>query len=449
MMFPFVGIAHTIHQGMSAYRELFSRQSAFEHVERYVQGLLLSANKTLQGIYSQLVWADESERVERRAMHAGVFESPWDREQLMVQHRAAVAQFYAPHDRQVVSLDWTHGHHERGPQIFGVKRQYDYVNHRMSRYHTILTAVVANRERQDGIAVEVQGAKWETEELAYLQATHQADYEQTEAAMERLSELIAYQRHRQAYRTRTERLIEVVQQIEAEGAFPNADYAFDGGVCAAELTQVIEQCGKHWVSEVACNRSVLWHNQWRRIDAVAAELRQSAPEAFRRYEIRPRNGEQKTVWAFTKVLRLRKIGRKRLVMLHEQADLSDPPRFLVTDALHWEVRRIAITWSYRWPCEVFHEFTKDICGLEAAQLRNEEAVKRHLCLSCLAHSFLQNAPLAGGKSERFSWAKNTPSIGQKLYGLSREAVQAMLQLAYSQFAQGRSVEQVLEVMMPA
>jgi hypothetical protein len=58
-------------------------------------------------------------------------------------------------------------------------------------------------------------------------------------------------------------------------------------------------------------------------------------------------------------------------------------------------KAIAITWSYRWPCEIFHEFTKEICGLEAAQLRNEEAVKRHLCLSCLAQSMLQNAPMAG------------------------------------------------------
>ena len=92
----------------------------------------------------------------------------------------------------------------------------------MQNPHTILTAVVANRERQDGLAVEVQGAKWEAEELAYLQATQQADYEQTEAAMARLSELIAEQRNCQAYRTRTERLIEVVQQIEAEGQFPKA-----------------------------------------------------------------------------------------------------------------------------------------------------------------------------------------------------------------------------------
>ncbi len=61
---------------------------------------------------------------------------------------------------------------------------------------------------------------------------------------------------------------------------------------------------------------------------------------------------------------------------------------------------------------------------------------------------LQNAPLAGGKSERFGLAKKTPSIGQRLYGLTRETVMPMLQLAHALFEQGRSVEQVLEVMMP-
>ncbi|MGF1522182.1 MAG: hypothetical protein ACFBSF_07695 [Leptolyngbyaceae cyanobacterium] len=40
--------------------------------------------------------------------------------------------------------------------------------------------------------------------------------------MERLSELVD-QRNRDAYRTRTEILIEVVWQIEAEGQFPKAD----------------------------------------------------------------------------------------------------------------------------------------------------------------------------------------------------------------------------------
>ena len=309
--------------------------------------------------------------------------------------------------------------------------------------------MVANRTRQDGVAITVQAAKWEAEELEYLKMTHQDEYESIAAVMERLSELVAYQRNREAYHTRTELFIAMVQQIEAEGQFPTADYAFDAGVCSAALTTVIEQAGKHWVSELACNRSVLWHNQWMRINALAQQLRRDSPHSFRAYRIRQRNGEVKEMWAFSKVVRLKKIGRKRIVIIHETEELSDSPRFLVSDALHWDVSRIAITWSYRWPCEIFHEFTKAICGLEAAQLRNEDAVKRHVCLSCLAQSFLQNAPVAGGTSEKFSFATGTPSIDQKLYGLTREALQPMVQLCQSLFHQGQSVDQVVEVMMSA
>jgi hypothetical protein len=53
--------------------------------------------------------------------------------------------------------------------------------------------------------------------------------------------------------------VEIVRQIEAEGLYPQADYAFD------------------------------------------------------QYEI----------WAFSKVVRLKKYGRKRLVIMHEKPDLSD------------------------------------------------------------------------------------------------------------------------------
>jgi hypothetical protein len=63
-----------------------------------------------------------------------------------------------------------------------------------------------------------------------------------------------------------------------------------------------------------------------------------------------RNGEEKEFWAFTKVVRLKRYGRKRIVIVHEQADLADPARFLVTDALHWESKRVIQTWSYRWSC---------------------------------------------------------------------------------------------------
>lgn len=71
-------------------------------------------------------------------------------------------------------------------------------------------------------------------------------------------------------------------------------------------------------------------------------------------------------------------------------------RFLLTDGNHWESRRIIQTWSYRWASEVFHEFTKQVIGFESAQLRKEEAVKRHSRLSCIAQSIIHHQIVAGG-----------------------------------------------------
>lgn len=368
----------------------------------------------------------------------------------MVQHRRAVAQRYQEQGRQVIGLDWTFVHHERSRQIYGVKRSFDYVTNRMSRYQTVMTAALSNRRTVDGLGVEVQAPKYETEEKAYLEMTAQDSYEDMAHVRERLVELLHYQKNRLAYRKRTEMAVELVRQIEAEGQFPQAHYAFDNGVLCRPLTELIEQSGKHWVSELEHSRLILWKDQWQPVGRVADALRQEHPESFRHYIVRGRNGTVTSYWAFTKVVRLKKYGRKRLVIVHEQADLSDPPRVLLTDALSWESGRIINTWSYRWPIEVFHEFCKQVAGFEAAQLRNEEAVKRHFCLSCIAQSLLQQAPAFGQTSDRLSFADDTQqTIGQKHYGLMREAFEPLLHLIQAYFDQGRSVAEVLEVLMPA
>lgn len=51
----------------------------------------------------------------------------------------------------MMSVDWTYVHHERGPKIYATKRAYDYVEGRMSRHQTLVTAVVANAQRVDGL----------------------------------------------------------------------------------------------------------------------------------------------------------------------------------------------------------------------------------------------------------------------------------------------------------
>ena len=310
---------------MRPYRDLFRRSEGFEYVSRYVTGLLVNPNKTSQGIYATQLW--EGKKPEYRAMHEAVFEAGWDAEGLLPRHRRLIAPEHRNRGREVISLDWTFVHHERGPHIYGVTKSYDYVDRRMARFQTTITAVIANRQLIDGIGVQIQEPDVCKEEETYLKATVQASYEQMEQARTRLLELLHHLEHKLAYKKRTEIVVEMVTQLEEEGQFPQADYAFDNGVLTLELTRLIESRSKHWVSELESSRLILWQDQWQRIDEVATELRQQHPQSFRRVQVRCRNGEQKPFWVFTKSVRLKRYGRKRIAMVHERADLTDPPAF--------------------------------------------------------------------------------------------------------------------------
>jgi hypothetical protein len=94
-----------------------------------------------------------------------------------------------------MSLDWTLSHHEAGFEIYGVKRSYDYVNRCMSRFQTVVTAVMANLQEIDGIAVEVQLPDFSKAERGYLKMIAQPSYEQMEQVIHRLVELLHHQEH--------------------------------------------------------------------------------------------------------------------------------------------------------------------------------------------------------------------------------------------------------------
>ena len=88
--------------------------------------------------------------------------------------------------------------------------------------------------------------------------------------------------------------MEIVRELEAEGHFPHAPYAFGNGVLSLPLTRLIEQQGKHRVSELERSRLIQWHGQWRRVDEVAGALREQHPESFRPVKVALRNGEEQT-----------------------------------------------------------------------------------------------------------------------------------------------------------
>ena len=445
-MFPIVEIPSTVMKWMHQYRSLFCRDAGSDLISRFVTGLILSPNKTLQGIYDLLCW--EGVGPSRRAMHEAVFEAGWDAKDLMRQHQTVIAPDHRNHGREVISFDWTFCHHERGPKIYGNHKGYDYVEGRYCLMQTVLTATIANRNIIDGIDVVVQEPGYEKKEKVYLNATVEQGYKEIKKAQNRLMELLHYDLNRRQYKTRTELFMEMVSRIEKEGAFPHANYAFDNGILSFQLAQLIEQNNKQWVSELEISRNIMWKNKWERVDTVAEELRTEHPEAYRLVRVRCRNGKHKTYWAFSKVIRLKKYGRKRMVIMHEKEDLSDKPRFLLSSAQHWESSRIIETWSYRWSIEIFHEFSKQQTGLESAQLRNQEAVERHLRLNCVAQSILQRVSAPASTSEKFEFANGKITIGQKWRAIARESFRSLLLRICQLMKDGMEIDQIMEVLMP-
>ena len=168
-MLPIIEVPETIRDGMMNYRNVFCRDEGFEHISRYVTGLVISPNKTLQGIYDLQVW--DGKKPSRRAMHGSVFETGWNSGILMQDHRGGVAPDHRGRGREVINLDWTFSHHDRGSEIYGVKKSYDYVQQRMGRFQTVVTAVISNRSLIDGLDVVVQEPDSRKEEIAYLEAT--------------------------------------------------------------------------------------------------------------------------------------------------------------------------------------------------------------------------------------------------------------------------------------
>ena len=60
----------------------------------------------------------------------------------------------------------------------------------MSHYPTVVTAVIANRELLDGLAVRVQEPNSEEAERAYLQMTAHTPSKQLDPAWQRVLELL-------------------------------------------------------------------------------------------------------------------------------------------------------------------------------------------------------------------------------------------------------------------
>jgi hypothetical protein len=105
----------------------------------------------------------------------------------------------------------------------------------------------------------------------------------------------------------------------------------------------------------------------------------------------PFKGEEETYYSYCQTHRFPHLGKQRLVINHRQADLSDAATFFISNRLMWGAVGITRIRRRRWSVEVYHEEGKAE-GLDQYQVRDFEAIYRHIALVAVTYSLLRAAP---------------------------------------------------------
>jgi hypothetical protein len=155
--------------------------------------------------------------------------------------------------------------------------------------------------------------------------------------------------------------------------------------------------GLAYVGSLAEKDQVVLKTGAERLDSFAARLKaehlqalaEKRPGVFRRITIRYK-GERESYYSYCMTHRIGSFGKVRLVINYRLEDLGDDPVFIIANRLHWQALGITRIRRHRWPVEVYHEEGKAE-GLDQYQLRDFEAIGRHVALVATVYSLLRAA----------------------------------------------------------
>lgn len=247
------------------------------------------------------------------------------------------------------------------------------------------------------------------------------------------------------FRTKIDLAMELLTSA-IQHKLPFSVLLFDGWYLSKELVQAAQRRKKDWVSLLKKNRNLETHSFVVR-DAQGKPLRFDRPEiavedvvplippsAYRAIKV-----ADKTYWTFTFTPRLPTLGKVRVVISFETADLTGSYVILVTNRVDWDAKRVIATYLQRWPIETFYQDGKTHLGLDEYRLRNAEAIGKHWCLVFVAYSFLHLDCLPSSPTKRTTPLK---TIGQACRQQAAALIQALLVFTHEQVQHGQPMEDI-------
>jgi hypothetical protein len=159
----------------------------------------------------------------------------------------------------------------------------------------------------------------------------------------------------------------------------------------------------------------------------------------------PYKGQAESYYSFCRTVRIENFGKQRLLINYSQADLSDSPRFFISNRLHWQAAGITRIRRHRWPVEVYHQEGKAE-GLDQYQVRDFQAVTRQVGLVAVTYSLLRAAPHDSAlqhKLQRYLKLNLEGSAPAWRRASQAQALWSLASLIAAGLAQGQSLEVIL------
>lgn len=406
-MFPIVEFPEVVEHYAPHFQDVFSAE-AYVEFKRYISGLIVSENKTVEGMNRLLVVESRNQSSLNRLLT----ESPYSLSALNEARLRLLMSVCGTQmkTRGVFIIDDTLLTHY-GQQIEQIAKLYDPVSESYVWAHNLVTLHYSDDQTDYPVLFEL----WKPVDVEKLEAglcaanvplkTSKEPLKESAPAKWRSYLLGVWQRRRKRYpqiqklyATKLDMAQQFLQQWVAMHPEIKLPVTFDSWYTQPDFCRFLDETlDLPYVGTLEKDDVVVLKDGEKTLAEFAARLKQehlAAVETGGAPVFQPLTitykGVPETYYSYCHTHRIRTFGRQRLVINYRQADLTDNPTYFISNRLRWHARGITRIRRHRWPVEVYHEEGK-VEGLDQYQLRNFCAIQRHVALVAVVYSMLRAA----------------------------------------------------------
>ena len=453
MRVPILDYPTCISELTSPLKPIFSPDQ-LAYFKKYVTGLFISVNKTIPGINRLFVFDRRNQISFNRFFTA----SSWDINQLN-RCRLDLLQTQSHTQRKpssgVMIIDDTHNE-KYGQKFDNITKLYNHSKRYYHWSHNLVTSHYSDSKTDyplgfrtyDQMEIKQAIAILDQAGVAYDKdkfSTYRPSVQRT-----KLWDLLEKHQLDHPFLDKNDLACQLIDEA-AQNGFGDP-VVFDTWFTGPKTHNHLTARGRSYVGQLKANRNILVGDDWQHIEMWSEQLvkdhqnpqHNKYNNIFREISFMFK-GVKKTYWAFSKVIRISKLERQRVVISFKDADLSGTPKFFVCNNKQWNAAKILSLGRHRWPVEPFYEISKGLLGLDSYELRDFTGVEKHWALVFFAYSIvkLHNPDCLMRNGDDIQ-----QTFGDGLRAIQKEILLALCAYCYQCGKDGEPLDQMLQQLLP-